>query len=66
MITFIFITLIAGYSGWNLYKALRNKAEGKCDSCPGCSMNGSCPVQSLKRDEQQSLVNVSLVYKNGK
>ena len=60
------ITLIAGFSGWNIYKALRNKAQGKCDYCPGCSMNGSCPVQSLKGNDQQALVNVSLIVKDGK
>ena len=62
MLTFGIIALIAGYSGWHIYKSVRNKTQGKCDYCTGCSMNGACPLQALKQNGLQPPATVSLIY----
>ncbi len=49
--TYLLLILIVSYSGWVLYRSLKKTAEGQCNSCSGCSLNGACPMQSLKAKE---------------
>ena len=52
LITYLILVIIVAYSGWTLYKSVKNKIAGQCDSaCSGCSLNGACPVQSVKKEE---------------
>lgn len=51
MVTIIFVLLIVTYSSLTLYKAVKSKMKGKCDYCSGCSLNGACPLQAMKTQE---------------
>ncbi len=50
--TIIISVVIILYSSIALYKALKSKLKGNCDSCSGCSLNGACPVQQIKLESQ--------------
>lgn len=63
--TYLLLILIVSYSGWVLYRSLKQTAEGKCSSCSGCSLNGACPLQSLKTKDVPLILSSSLEQKDG-
>ncbi len=46
-------TIVVGYSGWMIYRNIKDKFKGKCDSCSECSLNGGCPIQQLKNNNHE-------------
>lgn len=53
MISYLIIAIIIGYSGWIIYRTVRGKLKGDCNSCSGCSLSNSCSAKSLKENLQQ-------------
>lgn len=53
MISYLLIAIIIAYSGWIIYKTVRSKLKGSCNTCSGCSLSNSCSAKSLKENAKQ-------------
>ena len=56
MLPILLLVAILSYSSWILYRYLRDKLQGKCDSCSSCSLNGACPLQQLKAEGKKDMM----------
>lgn len=53
MFSYLIIAIIIGYSGWIIYKTVKGKLKGDCNSCSRCSLSNSCSAKSLKENTQK-------------